>query len=133
MIATLDTNVLISGTLFGGLPGRIVDAAVDRRFTLALSPAILAEYEGVLLRAKFCLNPAAVEVLVRDMEAHALLVYPRTPHELVLSDTADNAIIDCAVEAKADVIVSGDAHLKDLQETAGIPVVTPARFVEMIR
>lgn len=132
MIATLDTNVLVSGTLFGGIPGRIVDAAVDRRFTLALSPAILAEYEGVLLRAKFGLNRAAVEVLVRDMEAHALLVYPGKTHEIVLHDPADNAIIDCAVEAKADVIVSGDAHLKELRETAGIPVVTPARFVEMI-
>lgn len=108
MIATLDTNVLVSGTLFGGIPGRIVDAAVDRRFTLALSPAILAEYQSVLLRAKFGLNRAAVEVLVRDMEAHAVL------------------------EVKADVIVSGDAHLKELRETAGIPVVTPARFVEMI-
>lgn len=132
MVATLDTNVLISGTLFAGIPGRIVDAAVDRRFTLALSPAILAEYESVLLRAKFGLNSAAVEVLVRDMEAHALLVYPGITHELVSQDAADNAIIDCAVEAKADVIVSGDAHLKDLREAAGIPVVTPARFVEMI-
>jgi putative PIN family toxin of toxin-antitoxin system len=132
MIATLDTNVLLSGTLFGGIPGSIVDAAVDRRFILALSPAILAEYEGVLLRAKSALDRAAVEVLVRDMEAHALLVYPGKTHDIISRDTADNAIIDCAVEAKADAIVSGDAHLWELKTIAGIEVVTPARFLKML-
>lgn len=133
MIATLDTNVLISGTVFGGIPGSIINAAVDRRFILAVSPAILHEYEGVLSRRKFGLVAEAVELLVRDIESHALIVYPRKKHRIVLEDSDDDAVIDCAVEARADVIVSGDSHLTELIHVEGIPVVTPARFIEILK
>ena len=110
MIATLDTNVLVSGTVFGGIPGSIIDAAVDRRFTLALSPAILSEYENVLSRSKFGLVVEAVKVLVRDIESHAFMVYPTKMYQIVAEDPDDDAIIDCAVEA----------------------VVTPAMFIKML-
>lgn len=132
MIVTIDTNVLISGTVFRGLPGRIIDGAVDHKFTLALSPAILREFKDVLSRSKFGFNVDAIEVLTRDMEAHAVIVYPTKRHRIVADDPDDNAIIDCAVEAKADYIVSGDGHLTKRQEVEGIPVVTPAKFLEMI-
>lgn len=133
MIATIDTNVLVSGTVFGGVPGRIINAAVDRRFVLALSPAILHEYQEVLSRSKFGLRPEAVELLVRDMESHAIIVYPMKKHQIVADDPDDDAVIDCAVEAGADVIVSGDSHLTDLTQVEGIPVITPAGFLEMLR
>lgn len=132
MIATLDTNVLVSGTLFGGIPGSIINAAVDRRFTLALSPAILSEYENVLSRSKFGLLGEAVKVLVRDMESHAFMVYPTKMHQIVAEDPEDDAIIDCAVEAGADVIVSGDGHLTQLKRVEGIAVVTPTMFIKML-
>ncbi|MFP4377166.1 MAG: putative toxin-antitoxin system toxin component, PIN family [Spirochaetales bacterium] len=133
MIATLDTNVLVSGTVFGGVPGSIINAAVDRRFILALSPAVLHEYEGVLYRSKFGLLPEAVELLVRDMESHAHIVHPTKKHQIVADDPDDDVVVDCAVEAKADVIVSGDSHLIGLRQVEGIPVITPAEFLEMLK
>ncbi len=133
MIATVDTNVLVSATLFGGVPGRLLEAAIDRRFGLALSPAILREYHSVLLRPKFGLDADAVAVLVRDLESHGLMVYPTKHYEIVVDDPDDNAVIDCAIEAHADMIVSGDRHLTVLTEVVGIPVLTPARFVELLR
>lgn len=42
--AILDTNVLLSGIFFGGVPGRLLTAWQDERLALVLSPAILAEY-----------------------------------------------------------------------------------------
>ena len=132
MIATLDTNVLVSGTVFGGIPGSIINAAVDRRFTLALSPAILSEYENVLSRSKFGLLVEAVKVLVRDMESHAFMVHPTKMYQIVAEDPDDDAIVDCAVEAGADVIVSGDGHLTQLKRVEGIAVVTPAMFIKML-
>jgi hypothetical protein len=132
VIATVDTNVLVSGTLFGGVPGTIISAAVDRRFTLALSPAILNEYEEVLSRSKFGLAIDAVEVLVRDMESHAFVVHPKKLHQIVADDPDDDAVIDCAVEANADIIVSGDGHLTELKQIEGMPVITPAKFIEML-
>ena len=132
MTATLDTNVLNSGTLFGGRPGKIFDAAIDRRFTLAVSPTIVAEYREVLSRRKFGLSPDGIGILVSDLEAHATMYYPTKSHNVIADDPDDNAILDCAVEANADYIVSGDGHLTDLQEVDGIRIVTPAEFVELI-
>jgi predicted nucleic acid-binding protein len=40
----LDTNVLLSGIFFGGVPGRLLTAWQEDRLALVLSPAILAEY-----------------------------------------------------------------------------------------
>jgi len=48
-----------------------------------------------------------------------------------MDDPDDNAIIDCAVEANADYIVSGDAHLTTLGTIEGISILTPAQFIEI--
>jgi len=133
VIATLDTNVLVSGTVFGGVPGSIINAAIDRRFTLALSPAILTEYENVLSRRSFGLLPEAVELLVRDMESHARIFYPTRKHQIVAADPDNDAVVDRAVEAGADVIVSGDSHLTELKQVEGITVVTSAMFIQVLQ
>jgi len=131
VIATIDTNVLISGTVFRGIPGRIIDASIDHRFTLALSPSILREYRNVLSRRKFGFHPDVVEALAQDLDAHSVIVYPKKHHQVVMDDPDDNAIIDCAVEANADYIVSGDAHLTTLGTIEGISILTPAQFIEI--
>ena len=131
MIAAVDTNVLISGILFGGIPGQIVSQASEGVFTLALSPAVIEELQGVLLRRKFGLSPEAVRVLVDDIESAAVIVQPRKHHHVVPEDPDDDAIVDCAVEAQASYIVSGDTHLTSLGEVAGIEVVTPTQFLQI--
>lgn len=47
MRVVIDTNVLVSGVFFGGLPGRILEAWKDEELTLVVSPAILEEYSRV--------------------------------------------------------------------------------------
>lgn len=133
MIVTLDTNVLVSGVVFRGVPAQIIDAAIDRRFTLALSPEILTEFRSVLRRPKFGLAADAVDLFIRDIELHADVVYPEIVHHVVTADPDDNKVIDCAVEAVADLIVSGDAHLLDRETVHNIRVVTPKEFLSMIR
>lgn len=53
MRLVLDTNTALSGLLWGGTPGRLLDAALDGRVELASSTALLAELQGVLSRPKF--------------------------------------------------------------------------------
>jgi uncharacterized protein len=57
-----------------------------------------------------------------------------TPGELAIdavkADPSDNIYLACAVEGKADFIVSGDDHLKSLQSFRGIPIVNPATFLQ---
>ena len=67
------------------------------------------------------------------MESHGLIVDPTKKHRVVADDSNDDAVIDCAVEARADVIGSGDSHLTELTQVEGIPVVTRAWFLEMLK
>ena len=60
------------------------------------------------------------------------LVYPKKWYQGVAEGPDDDAIIDCVVEAKADVVVSGDGHLSELGQIEEIAVVTPATFIETI-
>ena len=70
-----------------------------------------------------------IQELFSLLEEEAII----TPHALNLQvikeDPEDDTILIAAVEGGADCIISGDAHLKDLGEYQGIPILTPADFV----
>ena len=84
------------------------------------------------MRPKFGIDAEIVHTLVREIEEMGTVFYPRTKHALVADDPADNAFVDCAVEANAQYIVSGDEHLTSLGVAAGVPIVTPAKFRDII-
>ena len=128
--ATLDTNVLISGLLFDGLPRQLIKHAISGKFSLVLSPAILVELEGVLRRPKFGLPSEFVRIATRELEATATIVYPTSRHKAVKRDPKDDMIVDCAVEGHVDYNVSGDNHLLSLFTVEGIPVVPPSDFLK---
>ncbi len=52
-------------------------------------------------------------------------------HE-VEDDPDDNKILACALESKADFVVSGDHHLTDIGSFGAIPVVKPDAFLEIM-
>lgn len=127
MRLVLDTNTAISGLLWGGAPGRLIDAAVRRRIELASSTALLAELQGVLVRAKFTAQLGRRGLRVADLfDGYAALVVcvgPIATPRVVERDPDDDHVIACAVAAQADIIVSGDRDLLDLGGYRGIPIV----------
>ena len=128
MRVTVDTNVRLSGILFGGTPGEILQAASQRVFTLVLSRPIIEELSEVMKRPKFGLLPEAVDVLVADLESICEVVRPSVRYDVVAADPDDNVIVECAVAAGASLIVSGDEHLLALGSVERIPVLSPAQF-----
>ncbi len=76
MNVVLDTNVLVSGLLFGGVPGRILDAWSNGAIRLVISPSILEEYRRVGLELSKGREPlvSALEALLAMLAVHALLV-----------------------------------------------------------
>lgn len=133
MIVTVDTNVLVSGVFFGGIPGNIVTAAREGVLTLAMTPLLLSELRRVLSRAKFGLDPDAIQLLMIDMEACATIVCLGKLQQVVARDPDDDAVVDCAVASGSLYIVSGDSHLSDMDMVEGISVVTPRRFVDLLK
>jgi uncharacterized protein len=126
----LDTNTALSGLLWGGTPGRLIDAAEAGQVELVSSAALLAELQGVLSRDKFVKQLARRGLTVADVfDGYAALVTIVTPAVITLTitrDPADDQVLAAALAAQADVIVSGDAHLLDLKSFLGISIINAA-------
>lgn len=118
----IDTNVLVSAYGWGGVPATLVAKAFAEEFILVASPALLAELARVVQRGER-FDDAAVREVVMQMVRVAVIVRPE--HRLAaLVDDDDNRILECAIEGEADMIVSGDRHLLDLEHYEGIEIVT---------
>ncbi|MDI6710461.1 MAG: putative toxin-antitoxin system toxin component, PIN family [Bacillota bacterium] len=137
MIVVLDTNVVVSGILTpGGPAGRVVDLWAEGAFTVAVSPALIEEYIGVLLRPEFRGIGSAgkrTRIVASFLDlANTVTVLPQTPLNVVAGDPADNRVLECAAAAKAAYVVSGDRHLLDLGMFGTTPILSPAGFLEKL-
>ena len=128
----LDTNVLVSGLGWSGPPAAIVDAVTAGELTLLSSPALIAELRRVLSYPKLAKafdNPNAIA----DLVASAAVEVLTSTQFQVVDDDSDNRILEAALDGGADYIVSGDDDLLSLGLFQGIPIVTPAAFIEARR
>ncbi len=126
-----DTNVLISGMLFGGKPRELLRLCSTAQVVNVISPDIMQEVEEVLQRPKFGLHPEQVyRILGMFMETFAL-VTPTITVDDIISDPDDNQILEAAYAAEAEAIVFGDNHLLELVSWRGISVLTPADFLNL--
>jgi uncharacterized protein len=123
----LDTNVYISAYGFGGKPAEVMRAAVLGEFELVTSPAILAEVADKLASV-LDFDQEHVVGVVRQIARIAVVVRP-TDRLTVVSDDADNRILEAAQESGSELIVSGDRHLLLLGTWEGIRVVRVADFL----
>lgn len=129
----LDSNVLISAAVFGGKPREILDLAIKGLFEVAISDDILEEIKGVLKGEKFQFPEKIVHFLMSEIEELAELVEPKEKIEAVLEDPEDHRVLECAVESRASVIVSGDSHLLALQSFGQIKIMNPDEFLRRFR
>ena len=125
-----DTNILISGILFGGKPREILRLCSSGTVVNCISPDILKEVEEVLLRPKFGLKETQVYEIIRLFRDTFTLVSSDRRLSVVTADPDDNRILEAALATKADVIVSGDTHLLDLVNWKGIPVISADTFLK---
>jgi putative PIN family toxin of toxin-antitoxin system len=131
--AVLDTNVLLSAFTKPG--GRVVAlwvAALERRYQLLISPAIITEV-AEKLRSKFEWEEARILRRTKLMaKTGRTIVVPRFVLDVIPDDLDDNRILECAIAGKADVMVSGDRHLLRLKSYQGTPIVRPVDFLRTL-
>lgn len=126
----VDTNVLVSALLVSGsTPAEVLRRLLSEEWQLAVSGAVLEEYGRVLRRERFGLSLTKIEAVLSAIETHSLHVIPSRRFSVVSEDPSDNEFLDVAVEAGADVIISGDHHLLTLKDFRGIPIVSPLQFL----
>lgn len=108
MRAVLDTNILISACWKpGGLEEQVVEHGFSGRFTMAVSPALWAEYIEVLARPKFAKLTPRIDALLARLKSQVLNIATTTTLDLA-SDPDDNRILECALAAGAKYIVTGN-------------------------
>lgn len=130
MRLVLDTNIVVAGFLWRGAPHDLLDRAIDNLFICLTSVALIGELERVLAYPKFAQRIAAyglsVPALVRRYAQIARLIPAAEIARVIHADPDDDEVLACALAAKADLIVSGDAHLLDLKTYHRIPIITAA-------
>ena len=128
MKLVVDTNLLISGTLWRGSPARLLNAVLGAPGTLCLSAEIIIEFGEVLGRKEFAGRLAALGTTVSDvMQRYQRLGRRILPAQISsppsLRDPKDLKIMAAAVSAGADAIVTGDNDLLVLESFEGIPII----------
>jgi putative PIN family toxin of toxin-antitoxin system len=133
----LDTNLFVSALLKpGSNPDRIINLVREEKVLLLISDAICDEISRVLFYPKIRRRLVASDVELQNFVKLLRTVAIVSPGSLNLpplaADPDDTKYLICAVEGRADYIVSGDHHLTDLVIYQGIRVVTPAEFIRIV-
>ena len=111
LVVVLDSNVLVSALGWRGAPHEVYSLCRSGRLRLHTSPPLLRELERVLGYPKFEFTDPEITNFLSDVLAHGEVTRPTVEVDLIPEDPDDNRILECAVAANADWIVSGDEHL----------------------
>lgn len=129
MKVVLDTNVIVSALNFPGNERLVLELAMRGRFELCLSPFILAEVAGVLVR-KFGWTDERSSQVLRSLYRAAIVIEPPRLIEVIPGGHADNRVLECAVAASADYLVTGDRrHLLPMEAHGNTRIVNAPRFL----
>lgn len=136
----VDTNVIVSAALNKhGRPAAIIDAVISGQHVLIISETILEEVQRVFayskiqkLLQKHRVSPEEIANYLSIISQLAIMVPGQLSVEVVVNDSSDNMFLTAALEGRADVIISGDHHLCDLQYFKDMPILTPAEFLEQL-
>jgi putative PIN family toxin of toxin-antitoxin system len=126
----VDTNVLIGRLLLPeSIPGRAIRRAVDTGQLLA-SAATLEELTDVVGRAKFdpYLSVADRQEFIRLLGRIVELV-PIVRMVRACRDSRDDKFLEIAVNGRADLIITGDRDLLELDPFMGIAILSPAAYL----
>jgi len=127
-----DTNILISVFVFpSGLVREIMENVFSKSLSIYISTPILEEYSRVL-EQKFKWKKRDIMENIRFLAGVFNIIEPSKKVSVIKKDPADDRVIECALEAGADVIVSGDKHLLELKNYRGIRIIKPSELIKII-
>ena len=125
----IDTNILISGLFFGGIPRKIL-SELDENFSICVNEKIVAEYNAQIDKKisnpKYHLNEVLREKFFNSVQSFEMISDIK-----ICRDPDDDKFINCAIDAKAIYIVSGDKDLLTIREYNDIQILTAREFFDL--
>jgi putative PIN family toxin of toxin-antitoxin system len=135
MNIVIDANIFISSFIGKGNPRTVVDRVADTKDTLFITDEILAEVDSVFRKRKFHLTEEIIQYRMTRIKRIGTKIKVAASERITdggCRDTTANKYLACAVAAKADYVISGDIHLRELKEYRGIKIVNPAEYLEIV-
>jgi putative PIN family toxin of toxin-antitoxin system len=134
----LDANIFVSAVLKPHSDlAKIFELVREDKIKLILSEDILSEIKAVLLYPKIKKRHGRsrkeIEEFLNKASQASILAKGRIDFDEIREDPADNKYLSAALEAKADFIISGDHHLKDLKIFEGIRILDPSAFLALVK
>lgn len=132
MRVVLDTNVLFSALGFpsDSPPAKVLHLALSGKLEVTISLFILSELERNL-KGKLNWDDEVVVRLRKRLKVLCGIVDPPKHLRVIKRKDADNRILECAVAAQAQVLVTGDLKdLRPLGHFCGIEILTPREFLQ---
>lgn len=133
MTVVLDTNVVVSACFWKGPPHQCLVFWAEDRFQAFISPPLLAEYEETYQDLFYRYPDRSPVNWITALAEAAELVFPVERISGATADPFDDMVLECALAAEAEYLVSGDKkHLLPLQEFRGIHIINPVDFLTMV-
>lgn len=128
MRIVLDTNVLISAYLYGGVPRQILEQGRTGKIDILTSKQTEREFVRVLSYEKFALSAQEILPIINDFRTIAEEIIITSTARLIEEDVSDNLFLNLALDGEANLIISGDKHLKGLGKYGKIRIIDTGTF-----
>ena len=136
MRIVVDTNVVVSALLFGGVPLRVLRAGEAGIVDLYTSRVLIEELADVIERPHFDRKFSETKIsrrrLISDYMAIVNVVDPQSLSHNVSRDPDDDEVVACALATECEFIVTGDQDLLVLKEYQRIFILNPSEFLTEI-
>ena len=132
MTIVFDSNVIISALIATSGTAKDVFLYCGERFRIIISDYIINEVSEKL-RSKFDFSGTEIKEVTDFLETHTELVKPADQKLELSRDKKDNPVLNLAVSADADFLISGDNDLLVLKKVKGMRIISPAEFWKELR
>ena len=135
----LDTAAVVTAVRSAnGAAGEVVELILRGVVVILMDHKVAYEYRDVALRpehvAASALSHEEIATLIDALEDIAEPVLVDWKHRPLSIDPDDDMILDVAIEARADALVTDNKrHFKAAGQRFGIPVLSPAEFLKQLR
>ena len=132
MKVTVDTNFLISATQWDySVAHKLLKKLILSDAKIFTTQDILDETIKVLER-DFEYNKNEAKNIIEKILLFAKLIEPKQKVDIIKDDPDDNKVIECAIEASSDYIITYDRHLLKLKDYKGIKILKPEEILKII-
>ena len=126
-----DTNVLVSAFTARGLCADLLEVILTDH-QLMTGEIVLEELRRVLTK-KLNIPEMKVSDVVKFLQKHHVEPIPDKPSEVKVRDEDDRWVLESAIMAKADILVTGDKDLLDIsKKVPQLRIISPRGFWELL-